>query len=339
MPSSAFSTFDFQYTRNPIILTGGIATSQGNVLPIVALTDPQVIASGTNVDPNTLFASYRVLPGGSFVSNQVATYPFANQAVAANAIVAQPLNISVLMTCPATANVTLAQKQAVMHMLQASLTQHNNSGGMYSIFTPAYIYTSCIMVAMRDVTGPDTNQVQIAWELDFLQPLVTIAQAQNAKNTMLQKLSGTTAQASQAILSTALTSVGTTVNNFAGPLTSTLSSALNSVGLSTASLSPLITTTLTMAIGAGYSPSDLTGVLTQNLALLAAGKGVSFATLQELVGQSVTTALSAVGVRQPTLQALAVSALSQVISGPSGINYGSGLNVSAAIAAQEAAIK
>ncbi len=191
------------YQLTPIILTGGIATAQGGAIPIIKLTDPSV--SGISVtsagvaitgtvtgasDPQLdgFFASYMPLPGASLIANEVATYPFANQSVAANAIITQPLNISMLMTCPANGSGGYWQKQTTMSSLQSSLAQHNSLGGTYSIITPAYIYTYCIMTGMRDVSGGDSKQVQYAWQLDFTQPLVTTQAAAQAKNSLIQQI-------------------------------------------------------------------------------------------------------------------------------------------------------
>jgi hypothetical protein len=195
------------YQITPIILTGGIAAAQGNGLPIVALTDPTVsgitvtsagaaitgsVSGGNDPQLDGFFASYMPLPGGSIINNQIATYPFANQSVAANAIITQPLNISMLMTCPAGVAGSYWQKQTVMSSLQSSLAQHNSLGGTYSIITPAFIYTYCIMTGMRDVSGGDSKQVQYAWQMDFAQPLVTTQAAAQAQNTLLQRLTAQT---------------------------------------------------------------------------------------------------------------------------------------------------
>jgi hypothetical protein len=210
---------------SPIVLTGGIATSLGGALPIVALTEganfvTSLLSGGENIQLDGFFANYQPLPGATLVNNQVATYPFANQAVAANAIIAQPLSISMLMHCPAsTSSGGYPLKLVTMMALQASLAQHNNLGGLYSIVTPSYIYTNCIMVRMTDVTGGESKQAQYAWQLDFVQPLVTTQAAQQAQNSLMQTLTnGTPPSGGQP----SWTIAGLSVNNPTSLLTSSL---------------------------------------------------------------------------------------------------------------------
>lgn len=221
---------------SPILLTRGIATNlPGGILPIVALTEAANFVSGllqgrVNIDLDSFFANYKPLPGSQLISFQAATYPFANQAIAANAIIAQPLPISMLMTCPAQGNnagssvqvaptlpgqSALAQKiggypikLAIMTALQNTLALHSGMGGTYSVMTPAFIYTDCLLLGMRDVTGGESQQVQYVYQLDFSQPLVSLASAQSALNTLMQKLTNNTpiSGASSTPLPTALPS-------------------------------------------------------------------------------------------------------------------------------------
>lgn len=197
---------------SPIILTGGIATQVGGALPIIALTEASglvgsaltgasavtQILEGITVAGSLLtgglpslgklFANYIVLPGGTMIANQIGMYPFANQAVAANAIIAQPLQISVMMRVPATAYHGFGVKLATMTALQSSLQQHGFAGGTYSVISPSYIYTDCLLTAMEDI-GEDDTQQQHSWRLDFVQPLVSIAAAAQAQNALMKQLS------------------------------------------------------------------------------------------------------------------------------------------------------
>ena len=192
--SPDFVAFKLAFQISPIILTGGIATNLGGALPIVALTEGanfviSLLEGGASIELDNFFASYLPLPGASLINNQVALYPFANQSVAANAIIAQPLNVSMLMRCPAGRNSGgYPLKLATMTALQNSLSQHNGMGGTYSIVTPSFIYTYCIMTGMRDASGGDSKQSQYDWQLDFMQPLVSIQSAQTALNGLMQKL-------------------------------------------------------------------------------------------------------------------------------------------------------
>ena len=80
-------------------------------------------------------------------------------------------------------------KLAVFTNLQNTFSSHNAAGGTYTVATPSYIYTGCIMTGMNDITGGDTKQQQIIWQLDFMQPLVSLSQAQNAQNALAKALS------------------------------------------------------------------------------------------------------------------------------------------------------
>lgn len=195
--SAGYVAFKIANQLSPIILTGGIAAAIG-AIPIIAITEgatfvTELLSGDENIELDDFFAHYYPLPGATLIQNQIAQYPFANQSVAANAIIAQPLNISLMMVCPARNTFGYPLKLATMIALQGALAQHNGSGGTYSIVTPSYIYTNCIMTSMRDVSGGDSKQSQYQWQLDFQQPLVTLAAAQTALNGLMQKLTDGTA--------------------------------------------------------------------------------------------------------------------------------------------------
>jgi hypothetical protein len=184
---------------SPIILTRGIAANfgLGQLLPIVALTEgvnflQNLILSGSPtgaVDLDKFFAHFYVLPGTQLQSQQVAMVPMANQAVAANATIQQPLPISMMMICPAREDGGYAAKFATMTALQRTLSQHNGAGGTYTVVTPSYIFTDCLMLSMRDVTGGEAGrQRQQMWQLDFVQPLVSISAIDSAVNSQMSKL-------------------------------------------------------------------------------------------------------------------------------------------------------
>ena len=195
---------------SPIILTGGIASKIG-ALPIMALTEAggllgtalsggsalSLLAGGAAAldsllsgvpSLSNLFANFIVLPGATIADNQFGMYPFANQAVAANAVISQPLSVSVLLVVPATPTHGFAVKLATMTALQSSLKQHNFTGGTYSIITPSYIYTNCLLSALADASGGEDTQQQVSWRFDFIQPLVTLAGALQAQNSLMQQL-------------------------------------------------------------------------------------------------------------------------------------------------------
>lgn len=193
--SPGLAIFKLAFQLSPIILTNGIAQNiPGQMLPIISITEALnftlgLLSGGDNIDLDNFFANFQPLPGSALINNQIGTYPFANQTVAANAIIAQPLNISLLMMVPVRQPGGFTSKLATMMTLQKTLAQHNNSGGTYTIATPSYFYTGCLMTAMRDVSSSASKQAQAAWQLDFVQPLLSLDQAQQAQNAAMSKIS------------------------------------------------------------------------------------------------------------------------------------------------------
>lgn len=199
MANSGLSQFELAYVISPIILTGGLAQNMGGSLPIVALTDAaaysETILAGPSLKQlNQFFAKFQLLPGHTLIDQSIGTYPFANQTVAANAVIAQPLKISFLMICPANENNSYAGKQAIITALQASLLQHNFSGGTYILKTPSYIFTNCVMSGpgLRDASNTESNQPQNTFQLDFIKPLITLNDAQAAQNSLMNAMSNGT---------------------------------------------------------------------------------------------------------------------------------------------------
>jgi len=194
--SSGAAAFKLQFQISPIILTGGIASSIiGAALPLLSISNALsfiggLLSPGSNaLGLNDYFAYFQPLPGGTLIDQQIGMYPFANQTVAANAVIQQPLTISMLMICPAGEGGGFATKSAIMQSLQATLYQHNTSGGDYTILTPSFPYTNCVMTAMTDVSSGQTHQPQNAYKLDFLKPLVTLAAAAGAQNALMSQIS------------------------------------------------------------------------------------------------------------------------------------------------------
>ena len=189
------SAYDLAFQVSPIILVDGIAKGTlGNMLPLIALTGQaaafaQGALTGT-LSTNDFFARFIPVPGSTLINNTVGTYPFANQQVAANAIIQQPLTISLEMIAPVKDKGGYLSKLAIFTALQSSFVAHNNAGGTYSIATPAYIYTNCLMTGMQDITAGDTNQKQIMYQLDFVQPLITGQQATASYNSLMAKAAG-----------------------------------------------------------------------------------------------------------------------------------------------------
>jgi hypothetical protein len=163
------------------------------MLPLLSLFFPGGTALNLPFDINDLddaFGAFNVLPGGQLVLQQIGQYPFANQSVAANAVIREPLNLSVIMDTPMRGPNAWVIKQAVFTALKATLENHNNSGGMYTIATPAYIYDNMVMLSLTDSSRGNNSLPQNAWRFDFQRPLVSLQDAQGALSLLAGQLSG-----------------------------------------------------------------------------------------------------------------------------------------------------
>lgn len=192
----AVSDFTLQYEISPILLTGGVAGMAGGTVPIIAYTQGEIftslISGPGNLGFDEFFAHFQPMPGATLVNDQLGTYPFANQATAANAIITLPLNISMMMICPARNPGEYTRKQSVLAGLKSTLDQHILAGGLFSVNTPAFLYKDCVLLRVSDVSGGETKQVQFRWQWDFSKPLITLQQAQQAQNNLMGKLSNGT---------------------------------------------------------------------------------------------------------------------------------------------------
>ena len=198
-----YDLYKLGFQVSPIILTQGIANGiPGGLLPIIAITEATnfidgLLSGNISVSLDDFFAQYTPTPGTTLQNNEIAMYPFANQTVAANSIISQPLRVSMLMTCPVRKQAGYFFKLAIMSALQKTLAIHNAQGGMYTIVTPSYIYTNCLMTDMVDVSGANTKQPQFQWQMDFVQPLTSLSQANSVKNSLMSTLANQTRQVGQ----------------------------------------------------------------------------------------------------------------------------------------------
>jgi hypothetical protein len=233
------AAFKLAFQLSPLWLVDGIAAGiPGGHLPVIAITESlnliTGLASGSDISLDDFFANYEVAPGGTLISNQVGTYPFANQTVAANAIISQPLHFSLLMTCPARQRFGYASKLAVMSTLQTALSQHNNRGGTYMVVTPSYIYTNCLMTGMTDVSPGGNAQVQLKWQFDFVQPLLSLNTSifQQAANSVISAIGGGQ-QTTGALSGAALTTNSSSIS-----FPASLAGGTNAIGANTAPTLP-----------------------------------------------------------------------------------------------------
>lgn len=211
---------------SPVILCDGVASAiPGGMLPIVALTQSAsfvtgILAGGIDlIDLDKYFCHWRAAPGGTLINDDIGRYPFANQTVAANAIIAQPLNQSLIMTAPINSNTGAMTKLATISAMQAVLQAHRNLGGTYTLATPANIMSGCILRSVRDITPGNQATPQDVWQWDFEQPLVTETAAQSAINSFLSKIDGgdkvTTSAWTNTSAALGNTSLGGTVSSVA----------------------------------------------------------------------------------------------------------------------------
>lgn len=191
---AGLANFAFTYQYNPIMLTGNSVVTKGRIpaqMSLMSLTQSGFFGDPASPNSSTsYFAHFEPIAGGSLIDQEIASYPFANQAIAANAVISQPLAISMKMICPAqtTNGNGYSDKLATITALVQTLRAHNASGGTYSVCTPAYYFLDCVMRGMRDVTGGETKQVQAAWQFDFVQPLLTLDAAQGAQSNLISKM-------------------------------------------------------------------------------------------------------------------------------------------------------
>lgn len=187
-------SWELQFQLSPITLTRGVAANMpGQVLPVIAITDNpnfdiNYIITQTPQDPDNLFAHYMPLPNSTLIENQYGTYPFANQQVAANAVVVQPLSVSILMTCPVRQPAGYFRKLAVMSALQRTLANHSLTGGTYAVMTPSFLYIDMLLLKLSDVSRGDVKQSQMQYQWDFFKPLISLEDAAAAQNDLIQKL-------------------------------------------------------------------------------------------------------------------------------------------------------
>lgn len=210
------SAFYYAYEASPIFLTGGIVNSMidqaGGVtesasafnlfgtsvnwvqgvsnlgIPIVAITETLTVLGNIDIPAQPLF-TFRPLPGGSIWKSEVAEMPFFTNQIAAVSQVQQPLNISLVSYCPANKDTTFALKLATFEALRWVIQQHVNNGGTFTVATPSYLYTDCLLTNIVDISDGTSNQSQVAWQWDFVQPLLTFPDLTSQLNKIIGSVS------------------------------------------------------------------------------------------------------------------------------------------------------
>lgn len=178
------SLYDLAFQISPVIFSGGIASGiRGGMLPVVA-TLSSLIDITLSQDIPWRFV---VKPGGTVINQAIGLYPFANQRVAANAVVEEPLYIGLQLISPVNQTAGYTTKLAVFTSLRDTFQNHIDMGGTFIIATPSYIYEDCLLLSITDATS-GTRQQQILWNLEFQKPLVSTSGAKQAYSQLLDKI-------------------------------------------------------------------------------------------------------------------------------------------------------
>jgi hypothetical protein len=195
------SQWQLLYQITPIWLKDGIVTQSisGNMLPLLAILNADAMNAGFMGTQNAgnsqwslddAFGIFQPAPGGSLIQQAIAEYPFANLSVAANAIVRNPINISLVMLTPMKTSQAWSWKMATITSLKQTLDNHNNAGGTYVVFTPGFIYQDMLMTSLTDVSTAQSVLPQNAWRWDFTRPLVQLSELANAQSNLISKITG-----------------------------------------------------------------------------------------------------------------------------------------------------
>ena len=196
--SAGLASFKLIYEISPIIFVGGIANNiPFGMLPIIAITEAVsftagLLSGGQNIGLDDFFAHWRPLPGATIAEYEIGKYPFANQSVAANAIIAQPLTLSMLMICPARDELGYPLKLVTMTALKSAVDQHCALGGTFTICTPSFIGTNYLLKRISDASLGESRQPQNAWQWDFEAPLLTLNAAQQVQSGLMAQLTNGT---------------------------------------------------------------------------------------------------------------------------------------------------
>lgn len=211
------------FQLSPIILVDGLAQGLGGLLPLAAISQSidfltgALAGRGVSPELDDFFLNFEPMPGATLINQRIGHYPFANAAVAANSVIVDPNVLSMRMIAVASQRFGYFEKLAVMTAITAALRAHNVAGGTYLVATPAYIFTNCVMLAMRDISTNATHQPQNTWQLDFEQPLLTVNQAAGALGGLFNQITnGTPIPGNPSTLAWSGASTGGTVPGVAG---------------------------------------------------------------------------------------------------------------------------
>lgn len=184
--------YQLSFQLSPIIFVNGIASGLGGLLPIIAITETgnligNLLGGSINTSLDGFFASYRPMPGTSIYEAEFSKRPFASMAVAADAVITQPLRLSMHMMCPVKSPGGYTAKLGILTALKLLIDQHTSQGGYFAVATPSYIFSAMLLESIVDASGDDI-QAQIQWQWNFIAPQLTLQQAAAAQSSQMSKI-------------------------------------------------------------------------------------------------------------------------------------------------------
>ncbi|ECD5986352.1 hypothetical protein E2H14_05980 [Salmonella enterica subsp. enterica serovar Muenchen] len=185
--------FKLAFEVSPILLVDGIASKiPGGVMPIAVLTEGLSIVNGLlhgEIRTRSM-AAFTPMAGTTLIQQEISNLNFYNQVTAANATIRKPNRVVMQMIRPAsTEDGGYATKGMTFTALKMALDMHNQYGGCYTVMTPSFIYTRCLMRSFVDTSGfsEQNKQVQHTWQLEFEQPLSSVEQTVTTLASVLNK--------------------------------------------------------------------------------------------------------------------------------------------------------
>lgn len=185
--------FKLAFEISPILLLDGIAADiPGGVIPIAVLTEGLSIADGLlhGEIGKTQTTAFTPMAGTTLVQQDIGNLNFYNQVTAANAVVRKPNRVIMQMLRPAsTQDGGYAIKGMTFTALKLALDMHNQSGGSYTVMTPSFIFTRCLLRSVVDTSGfsEQNKQVQYSWQFEFEQPLITLEQVDSVLGSLMSR--------------------------------------------------------------------------------------------------------------------------------------------------------
>lgn len=161
-------------------------------MPIAVLTEGLSIANGLlhgDIRARSM-AAFTPIAGTTLVQQDICNLNFYNQVTAANATVRKPNRVVMQMIRPAsTEDGGYTTKGMTFTALKMALDMHNQYGGCYTVMTPSFIYTRCLMRSFIDTSGfsEQNKQVQHTWQIEFEQPLSSVEQTVKTLANVLDK--------------------------------------------------------------------------------------------------------------------------------------------------------